>query len=297
MQELTEAAVPSAPEKPSGKGAKDENFPVGSFLIRAALRPDVAAYYAFARAGDDIGDDPELSPEEKVHRLDAFAAALRGEPGYGAGYAKAHALRERLQARDIPLARGLDLLSAFRQDALKSRYATFAELEDYCARSANPVGRFLVDLHGESKALYPASDALCSALQVLNHLQDCKKDLLEIDRVYVPADWLAEQGASVEALRGPALTPGLRAVLDRMLERCEAWVQEAQPLARGMRDARFAMEAHTIVSLAARLCVLLRRGDPLAARVALRKSDFAAAGLAGVWLALFGRQPLAKDKA
>lgn len=290
MVELTQARAPEAPEKPSGKGAGNENFPVGSFLVRPELRPDIAAYYAFARAADDIADDGELAPAEKIARLEGFAAALKGEPGHGEGYAKAHRLRERLLARNIPLERGLDLLSAFKQDAIKGRYQSFAELEDYCTRSANPVGRFLIDLHGEPAALYTASDALCSALQVLNHVQDCAKDLRELDRCYIPLDWLAQHRSSLEDVRGKALTGPLRSVLDRMLERCEAWVAAAQPLARGMRDARFAMEAHTIVALAGRLCALLRRGDPLAARVALSKFDFLAAGAAGVQVALFGRK-------
>lgn len=292
MTHAAEAAAPAVPEQSSGKGANDENFPVGSFLVRPELRPDIAAYYAFARATDDIADDSTLIPEDKVARLQGFERALLGDESLGEGYAKAYRLRERLLARNIPLERGADLLSAFKQDAVKRRYETFAELEDYCARSANPVGRFLVDLHGESPALYPASDALCTALQVLNHLQDCQKDLRELDRVYIPLDWLKLHASRVEDIALPALNTPLRSVINRMLDRCEAWVAAAQPLARGMADARFAMEAHTIVSLAARLCALLRSGDPLATRVKLSKLDFAAAGVSGLWLAAFGRKPI-----
>jgi hydroxysqualene synthase len=284
-------AAPLAPEAPSGKGAGDENFPVGSFLLKPALRPHVAAYYAFARAGDDIADDGALAPAEKIARLDGFAAALRGEAGFGQGYGKAHRLRESLLARGISLERGLDLLRAFRQDSEKSRYANFEELEAYCALSANPVGRFLIDLHGESPALYEASDSLCSALQVLNHIQDCAKDLQALDRVYVPQDWLHLHGARIEDLRRDALTAPLRTVIDRMLARCAAWITKAQPLARGMKDRRFAWEAHMIVALAARLCALLRAQDMLAKRVALSKLDFAAAALAGWKVAMFERAP------
>lgn len=286
-----QGAAPLAPEAPSGKGAGDENFPVGSFLLKPALRPHVGAYYAFARAGDDIADDAALTPQDKISRLDAFAAALNGAPGYGAGYAKAHALRTSLLACAISLDRGLDLLRAFRQDAQKNRYATLEELEGYCALSANPVGRFLIDLHGESAALYPASDALCSALQVLNHVQDCAKDLKELNRVYIPQDWLQLHGSRTEDLTRPALNAPLRTVIDRLLDRCEAWIAAAQPLGRGMKDRRFAWEAHMIVALAGRLCARLRRQDMLATRVALTKLDFAAAALAGLRVALFDRQP------
>lgn len=284
-------AAPLAPEAPSGKGASDENFPVGSFLLRPELRPHVAAYYAFARAGDDIADDGTLTPADKISRLDAFAAALRGEEGFGEGYAKAHNLRISLLARNITLDRGLDLLQAFRQDAEKTRYANFDELEAYCRLSANPVGRFLIDLHGESPTLYSASDALCSALQVLNHVQDCAKDLRELNRVYIPQDWLNSHGSRTEDLTRPVLNAPLRTVIDRMLDRCDAWVAAAQPLARGMKDRRFAWEAHMIVALAGRLGVRLRRQDMLAKRVALSKLDFAAAALEGLKVAMLDRKP------
>lgn len=284
-------AAPLAPEKPSGKGAGDENFPVGSFLLRPDLRAHVAAYYALARAGDDIADDGQLTPADKISRLDAFAAALRGEQGFGQGYSKAHTLRTSLLARDISLDRSLDLLRAFRQDAEKTRYANFEELEAYCRLSANPVGRFLIDLHGESPALYPASDALCSALQVLNHVQDCAKDLREMNRVYIPQDWLSLHGSRTEDLARPALNAPLRTVIDRMLDRCDAWVLAAQPLARAMKDRRFAWEAHMIVALAGRLSALLRRQDMLARRVALTKLDFAAAALEGFRVSVFDRKP------
>ena len=161
-------------ETPSGKGAGDENFPVGSWLIPAVLRPHVAAYYAFARAIDDIADNPALAPEDKIAQLDGFAAALT--TGSDPAFVKARALRRTLDETGISARHGLDLISAFKQDAVKHRYATWAELIDYCDRSASPVGRFLCDLHGEDKALYPFSDALCNALQVINHLQDCAGD-------------------------------------------------------------------------------------------------------------------------
>src|SRR4051812_1876088 len=131
-------------ETPSGKDAGDENFPVGSWLLPRALRPQVATYYAFARAIDDIADNPALTPEDKIQRLDGFAAALNGETT-DAAFAKGVVLRASLKAAGIPLRHGLDLISAFKQDAVKARYNTWEELIDYCDRSASPVGRFLCD--------------------------------------------------------------------------------------------------------------------------------------------------------
>ncbi|MEO1000364.1 MAG: squalene/phytoene synthase family protein, partial [Pseudomonadota bacterium] len=152
-----------AVETPSGKGAGDENFPVGSRLISRALRPHVMAYYDFARAADDIGDNPDLAPEEKIARLDAFAAALddRSLPTPAR-------LAETFAATGVSVETATDLCAAFRQDAVKLRYADWDELMGYCRLSANPVGRFLLELHGEDREALPRSDALCSALQVLN---------------------------------------------------------------------------------------------------------------------------------
>ncbi len=273
-------------ETPSGKGAADENFPVGSWLIPRELRPHVASYYAFARAIDDIADNPALPAADKIARLDGFAAALNGENSDPA-YTKAHALRATLAATGISAAHGLDLISAFKQDAVKPRYENWAELIDYCLRSASPVGRFLCDLHGEDKALYPLSDALCNALQVINHLQDCAKDYAEMDRVYLPEEWLRAEGATVTDLKYPAATPGLRRVLDRAVAGTAALMTEARKLPKAMKHGRLAAETAVIVSVADRLTARLGREDPLATRVALGPVGYltaAGGGLLRLWL-------------
>lgn len=281
---------PVRPETPSGKGSDDENFPVGSWLLPARLRPAVAAFYAFARAADDIADNPELDPRDKIARLDAFEAALIGEPDYGDAYARAHRLREALHKAGVTNRHARDLLSAFRQDAIKLRYAHWGELMDYCERSANPVGRFLLDLHGEDPSNYGPSDALCTVLQVLNHLQDCGEDYRNLKRVYLPQGWIAEEGARTEELAGKVLSPGLRRVLNRMLDECDELMEEARRLPSVLRSRRLAAESAVIVRLAARLGVLLRRGDPLAQRVALSRLDFLRAGTGGVMEGMFGRR-------
>ncbi|MBX7200286.1 MAG: squalene synthase HpnC [Rhodospirillaceae bacterium] len=274
-------------ETPSGKGAGDENFPVGSWLLPRPLRPHVATYYAFARAIDDIADNPDLGPEDKIRRLDGFAQALvngSGDPDY----AKADALRGTLAKTGISARHGLDLISAFKQDAVKNRYADWHALIDYCLRSASPVGRFLCDLHGEDKALYPLSDALCNALQVINHLQDCAKDYAALNRVYLPEDWMRAAGTSVNDLTLAAATPGMRRVLDQCLSGTERLMTEARRLPKAMRHRSLAAETAVIVSVADRLVGKLRRQDPLAMRVALGPFGFAAAataGLARLWLA------------
>lgn len=275
-------ASPDAAETPSGKGAGDENFPVGSFLLPKALRPHVATFYAFARAIDDIADNPELSAEEKIKRLRAFDAALNGEPGYSDEYEKAHRLRESLTETGVTTKHGSDLVAAFVLDAEKNRYADWDELLGYCELSANPVGRYLLDLHGEDKEGYRYSDALCTVLQIVNHLQDCGDDRRELDRVYIIGDWMAEEGAVIEDLDRDAMTPALRRVADRMLYGCDTLMVEARKLPAALKSKHLAMESAVIVKLAERLIALLKKGDPLADRVSLSKVDFATAGLTGM---------------
>lgn len=270
-----------AVETPSGKGAGDENFPVGSFLLRRRLRPHVAKFYAFARAIDDIADNSALRADDKLRRLDAMEDALYGRLPGRPGLEKAHAIRESCIETGVPLDHCRDLIAAFKQDAIKLRYADWNELIGYCNLSAAPVGRYLLDLHGEARDAWPASDALCNALQVLNHLQDCKEDYRELDRVYLPQDWLSAERETIESLERSASSPGMRRVIDRCLDATDMLIVTARTLPHHLKSRGLAMESAVIVRLAARLSTLLKRGDPIAGRVALTKSDFVRCGIGG----------------
>jgi farnesyl-diphosphate farnesyltransferase len=267
-------------ETPSGKGRGGENFPVGSWLIRRDLRLHVHAFYRFARNADDIADNPALAGAEKIRRLDLMAAALDGAPGIAAPAASA--MRASLRSTGTTAQHCHDLLRAFRLDAEKRRYRDWDDLMGYCRYSAAPVGRYVLDLHGESSTAWPASDALCAALQVLNHLQDCALDYARLDRVYLPQDDLTAAGIGVAALAADRACPGLRRVIDGMLDRTAALVVRAHRLPPGVAAWRLRCETAVIVGLAARLLRRLRRGDPLAERVRLGKTDFLAALLRGV---------------
>ncbi|HEX5452218.1 MAG TPA: squalene synthase HpnC [Stellaceae bacterium] len=270
-------------EAPSGKGRGDENFPVGSWLIRRELRVHVHAFYRFARNADDIADSPVLAAAEKVRRLDRMAAVLDGAPEAADSESPAAAaMRASLAMTGVTAQHCHDVLHAFRQDAVKLRYRDWDDLMDYCRYSAAPVGRQLLDLHGEDRRTWAASDALCAALQVLNHLQDCAADYRALDRIYLPLDELDAAGCTVEALTAPALSPGLRRVLDRLLDRTDALIVTARGLAPAVAAPGLRRESAAIVTLAARLARRLRRDDPLAGRVKLAKSDFAAAFLTGL---------------
>jgi squalene synthase HpnC len=267
-------------ETPSGKGRTDENFPVGSFLIRKDLRAHVHAFYRFARTADDIADNPLLSADDKLRRLDRMAAILDGAPGDDSPAASA--MRASLAETDTTAQHCHDVLRAFRLDATKLRYRDWDDLMEYCRYSASPVGRQLLDLHGENRDTWPASDALCSALQVLNHLQDCAEDYRNLDRVYLPLDLMSEARIGVEALTAPTAGPGLRQVLDRLLESTDRLIVAAAALPGGIRARGLRWESATIVDLARRLSRRLRHGDPLARRVALGKGDFTAALVIGI---------------
>ena len=274
-------------ETPTGKGAGDENFPVGSFLLPRRLRPHVATFYAVARATDDIADNPDLAPEDKLHRLEMFAEAIRGERFHDPALEKSYRMRRSLAQTGVTERHICDLIAAFKQDATKLRYRDWDDLMGYCNLSAAPVGRYLLDLHGEDASDYAYSDPLCNALQVLNHLQDCKDDYLALDRVYLPGDWMAAAGVTVEDLDAPAAVPGMRTVIDRCLDGIESLMVQARRLPGNLKSRRLAMESAVIVRLADRLLVLLRAGDPIAGRVALAKSDFVGCGLRGMWAGLF----------
>ncbi len=257
-----------------------ENFPVGSRLIAPALRPAVHAFYRFARAADDVADDPDRDAEAKLAELASFDRAIeRGEDGP----AEALELRAILLARAIPLDHARHLLQAFQSDARGRPCRSWSDLLAYCRYSAAPVGRFVLDLHGEDRALWPAADALCAALQVLNHLQDAAADWLDLRRLYIPKGWLDEAGIGERDLLAPAMSPPLRAVYDRVLERVATLNAQAAALAPAIRDRRLRMEVAAIAEVSRRLARRLARQDALAARVELGSLDKGMCVLRGLW--------------
>ena len=248
----------------SGKGHTDENFPVASVLIHPRHRAPILAFYRFVRAADDVADSATAAPEVKLEALEQMRLALVGE---GDGPPEAVALREALKPRGLTDQHALDLLEAFRRDVTKLRYADWYDLVDYCRWSAMPVGRFVLDVHGESHELWPANDALCAALQVINHLQDCGKDYRELDRVYVPEDLLAKNGATLQMLAEPASTPELQRTIQDVARLALALLGESRPFSSQIRDGRLALEVEVIQRLAEDLGRKLLRRDPLCEKV------------------------------
>ena len=270
----------------SGKGSGDENFPVASVLVAPKHRPAVLAFYEFVRVADDIADHAQLAPAEKLARLDRMEASLLGtsdaEP-------EGVRLRGALCERGISPVHAQHSLRAFRQDVTKLRYQDWDDLIEYCRYSAMPVGRYVLDVHGEAQSTWPANDALCAALQIINHLQDCAKDFRELDRVYVPLDALAANGLTVEALAAPEASPALRRCIRELAARTGILLEQSRPFAAQIRDRRLAMEVAAIQSLAERLVGVLRTRDPLSERVHLSKPQMLFTGLSGAVGALSRR--------
>jgi squalene synthase HpnC len=269
----------SAQDLASGKGSTDENFPVASALIAPRHRPVVMAFYRFARAADDVSDNSEATPGLKLALLEDLRKSLIGENDFSA---EGVALREALYIRGLSPRHPLDLLEAFRRDVSKLRYGDWDELMDYCRYSASPVGRFVLDVHGEDEGLWPMNDALCSALQVINHLQDCGKDRRDLDRVYLPLDALGGAGIGVEALDQPAASHPLRAVIAGLAGRTMTLLEISRPFARRVKDGRLALEIGVIQTLAEDLCKGLMKRDPLSQTVHHSKPQMAALALAAM---------------
>jgi squalene synthase HpnC len=269
-------AQTNAHELRSGKGHRDENFPVASRLIHARHRALILAFYEFVRVADDIADHASLTAQQKIELLDRLEADLTGA---GNDSPQAMTLRAALAERGMSPQHAQDLLKAFRLDASKLRYADWDDLIGYCAYSAMPVGRFLLDVHGESRSTWPASDAICAALQINNHLQDCANDYRNLNRVYVPLDALSAQGIGVEALGEPKASPALRRCIAGLAVRTEALLRQGDALPVMVEDTRLGLEISVIQTLAQRIVRMLMVRDPLSERV-----HVGAAGVVGLSL-------------
>ena len=259
----------------SGKGHSDENFPVAG-IVKPQHRAPILAFYRFVRAADDVADHATAPAGEKLRLLEIMRASLVGESDENR---EGVALRAILAERSLSEQHALDLLEAFRRDCTKTRYADWADLMDYCRYSAAPVGRYVLDVHGEDRASWPANDALCAALQVINHLQDCAKDYRDIDRVYIPADALAAAGIGVEALAESSASAALRSVIRGLAVQTEGLLATSAPFARMIDDTRLALEVAVIQRLAESLAGMLKVRDPLSEKVHHSKPQMAGLAL------------------
>jgi squalene synthase HpnC len=288
----------TASELRSGKTHRDENFPVASWIIHRRHRALILAFYNFVRTADDIADHATLDASDKLRYLDLLEAELLGQ---GESQPEAVKLRKVLAERGMAPRHALDVLVAFRMDVTKLRYENWDEVIHYCRYSAMPVGRFMLDVHGESTSTWAASDALCAGLQINNHLQDCGKDYRDLNRVYLPRDALAAAGASVEQLGGDRAPPPLLRCLQALALRTEALLDESKSLGAEVKDWRLGLEISVIQSFADRIVGMLKVRDPLSERVHLGPMEllaYSAGGIAGeMTRRATGRRPVSKPAA
>jgi squalene synthase HpnC len=269
----------TAAELRSGKTYRDENFPVASWIIHPRHRGLILAFYNFVRTADDIADHATLPPGEKIAYLDLMESELLGK---GDSQPEAVNLRRALAERAMSPRHALDVLIAFRMDVTKLRYENWDDVIHYCRYSAMPVGRFMLDVHGESVSTWPASDALCAGLQINNHLQDCAKDYKDLNRVYLPRDALAAAGASVEMLGEPRAPAPLLRCLHALAVKTEALLDDSRSLAAEVRDVRLGVEISVIQSFAQAIVGMLKVRDPLSQRVHLGPIALIGRSVAGI---------------
>lgn len=263
----------------SGKTHREENFPVASLLIAPQHRGIILAFYRFVREADDIADHAQASVDEKLHLLDRMRRSLLGEIDEVESGIR---LRAQLAERGITHRHALDLLEAFRRDVTKLRYRDWDDLVDYCSVSAMPVGRFVLDVHGESSSIWPLNDALCAALQIINHLQDCGRDYRSLNRVYIPLDAFAAAGSTPEALSGAAASPQLRAAIREVARQNETLLERSAAFAQTIRDRRLSLEVSVIHRLACDLNRHLLVRDPLSERVHHGRAEAILLGISAV---------------
>jgi squalene synthase HpnC len=296
--ECSQFLMTTASELRSGKTHRDENFPVASWIIHPRHRALILAFYNFVRTADDIADHATLEAHEKLRLLDLLEAELLGQ---GDSQPEAVNLRRALAGRAMPPRHALDVLIAFRMDVTKLRYENWDEVIHYCRYSAMPVGRFMLDVHGESTSTWPASDALCAGLQVNNHLQDCGKDYKDLNRVYLPRDALAAAGALVEELGQSRASAPLLQCLHALAIRTEGLLDDSKSLSAEVRDIRLGLEISVIQAFADRIVGLLKVRDPLSETVHLGPAQLLAHSIGGVaseiTRRMVGRRPLSKPAA
>jgi squalene synthase HpnC len=238
-----------------------ENFPVASILLPRRLVPAVEAIYAFARSADDLADEGDAAPAERLAALQAYEAAL---DGIAAGAPPDHPMFRRLAAVleefKLPLQPLRDLLSAFKQDVVTTRYPDFPRLRDYCRRSADPVGRLMLGLYGvDDPVSLRESDAICTALQLINFWQDVAIDIAK-GRIYLPLDDLARFGVTQDAIEQGRADPAWRALMRFEVDRARALMLEGAPLATRL-PGRIGWELRMVVQGGLRILEAIERVD------------------------------------
>ena len=251
-----------------------ENFPVASRLLPRSLRQPITAIYAFARTADDFADESDVDDADRLARLDDWRDRIR-EPRPDETDPILIAVEDVITRHHLPRQPFLDLLSAFRQDVNQKRYPDFATLHDYCRRSANPVGRLLLHLAGEaSEPNLRDSDRICTALQLINFLQDLEQDYSELGRIYLPRDEMRAADVEESHFAERRSDAAMRRLVARQIVRARTFLRAGQGLGSRL-PGRFGFEIRLIVQAGLRVLERLEaQGSDVFARPRLRRVDY-----------------------
>ena len=259
----------------SGKSYSDENFPVASFLMTKKIRSIIRAFYFFARMADDIADHQKLSSNQKKNILLFFDNAISKSKKTN------NKILDKMIAKFKELPSGKkysrNLLKAFMMDASNKKYKNWNDLLYYCKFSANPVGRFVIDAVNERKnieKIYEASDSLCTALQIINHIQDCKKDFKELNRVYIPESFFKKYSLDKKILRKSKSIENFERLKIEIVDNVLLSLRKTKLGLREIQSWRLRKETLIILNIAKRLCNLLKINDPLEKQIKLSRIDF-----------------------
>lgn len=259
----------------SGKSYSDENFPVASFLMTKKIRSIVRVFYFFARMADDIADHQKLSSNQKKKILLFFDNAISKSKKTN------NKVLDKMIAKFKELPSGKkysrNLLKAFMMDASNKKYKNWNDLLYYCKFSANPVGRFVIDAVNERKnieKIYEASDSLCTALQIINHIQDCKKDFRQLNRVYIPDSFFKKYSLDKKTLRKSKSIENFERLKIEIVDNVLVSLRKTKLGLREIQSWRLRKETLIILNIAKRLCNLLKINDPLEKQIKLSRIDF-----------------------
>ncbi len=263
----------------SGKSFKDENFPVASFLINFEIKKFIRIFYFFARTADDIADHEKLKPAEKLKLLDFFDDSIKKEEK--TDLIVINNLVRSFKKIGFAKEYSRDLLKAFKLDAKKKRYKNWAELIYYCKYSANPVGRFFVDLCYQKKKkklinrkkILSASDNLCTSLQIINHLQDCKDDFKKNNRIYLPNSLFKKYSIDISSLNQKKSSEKFSMLKDEIISNTEFLLNNSKDGLKMIDIWKLKKETLIIFNIAKRLCFLLKNNDPLEKKIKLSRID------------------------
>ena len=262
----------------SGKNYKDENFPVSSFLIDKKLQKIIRAFYFYARTADDVADNSSIKTKEKLRILNFIDICLKNRKR--SEISVINNLITHFDDYKFSKKYSRNLLIAFKLDATKKRYKSWSELMHYCKFSANPVGRFVINVTYSIKKkkisqrkILRASDSLCTALQIINHIQDCKEDFRNLDRVYVPENLFKKYKLNVNVLKKKSSCPNFERMKIEIISKVENLLKEIKQSLQLIEIWKLKKETLIILNIAKRLCFLLKINDPLKKKIKLSSID------------------------